>query len=39
LSHFSPCLPPRPSPPPHFQAEPVLPLALILLKRRHKHNK
>jgi hypothetical protein len=25
--------------PPCFQAEPVLPLSLILLKRRHKHNK
>jgi hypothetical protein len=24
--------------PPHFQAEPVLPLSLILLKRRHKYN-
>jgi hypothetical protein len=24
---------------PHFKAEPVLPLSLILLKRRHKHNK
>jgi hypothetical protein len=24
---------------PHFQAEPVLLLSLILLKRRHKHNK
>jgi hypothetical protein len=23
----------------HFQAEPVLPLSLILLKKRHKHNK
>jgi hypothetical protein len=23
----------------HFQAEPVLPLSLILLKRRHKHDK
>jgi hypothetical protein len=36
--------PPRPLPlpllptPPHFQAESVLPLSLILLKRRHKHN-
>jgi hypothetical protein len=26
-------------PPPHFQAEPVLLLSLILLKRSHKHNK
>jgi hypothetical protein len=25
--------------PPHFQAEPILPLSLILLKTRHKHNK
>jgi hypothetical protein len=41
LGHFSP-LPPSPtfSPLlPHFQAEPVLPLSIILLKRRHKHNK
>jgi hypothetical protein len=28
-----------PPPTPHFKAEPVLPLSLILLKRRHKHNK
>jgi hypothetical protein len=28
-----------PPSPPHFQAEPVLPLSLILLKKRHKHNK
>jgi hypothetical protein len=33
----STCSPPKP--PFHFQAEPVLPLSLILLKRRHKHNK
>jgi hypothetical protein len=25
--------------PPHFQTEPVLPLSLIVLKKRHKHNK
>jgi hypothetical protein len=25
--------------PPHFQAEPVLSLSLILLKKRQKHNK
>jgi hypothetical protein len=25
--------------PPHFQAESVLPLSLIFLKKRHKHNK
>jgi hypothetical protein len=31
--------PPFPSFPPHFQAELVLPLSLILLKRRHKHSK
>jgi hypothetical protein len=33
--------PPPPSAPhpPHFQAESVLPLSLILLKRRHKHSK
>jgi hypothetical protein len=30
----SPC--PQPLPFPHFQAEPVLPLYLILLNRRHK---
>jgi hypothetical protein len=41
LGHFSPLLPSLTlSPPsPHFQAEPVLPLSLILWKRRHKHNK
>jgi hypothetical protein len=36
---FLPPTPPLPlpfSPPPHFQAEPVLPLFLILLKRKHK---
>jgi hypothetical protein len=42
LGHFSP-LPPAPTlsplPHPRFQAESVLPLSLILLKRRHKHNK
>jgi hypothetical protein len=35
-------LPPTPCPlphPPHFQAEPVLPLSLILLKRRHSDHK
>jgi hypothetical protein len=43
LGHFSP--PPRPPPPPlssspaQFQADTVFPLSLILLKRRHKHNK
>jgi hypothetical protein len=42
---FGSILPPAPHPyplphkPPHFQAESVLPLSLILLKRRHKHNK
>jgi hypothetical protein len=39
---FGSFLPPTPSPTlsaPRFQAEPVLPLSLILLKRRHKHNK
>jgi hypothetical protein len=37
LGHFSPT-PPSPSPflPPHFQAESVLPLSLILLKREYK---
>jgi hypothetical protein len=35
------CPPPPPSPhfPPQFQAGPVLPLSLILLKKRDKHNK
>jgi hypothetical protein len=36
LGHFSHPLSPTP---PHFQAESVLPLSLILLKRKHKHNK
>jgi hypothetical protein len=41
---FLPPAPPPPPPlspphPPRFQAEPVLLLSLILLKRRHKHNK
>jgi hypothetical protein len=39
---FGSFLPSAPSPTllslPRFQAEPVLPLSLILLKRRHKHN-
>jgi hypothetical protein len=41
LCHFFPCHPPPLSPlfPPRFQAEPVLPLSIILLKKRHKHNK
>jgi hypothetical protein len=30
---------PLPSSPPQFQAGPVLPLSLILLKKRHKQNK
>jgi hypothetical protein len=36
-----PCPPPPPFPPfpPQFQASPVLPLWLILLKKRHMHNK
>jgi hypothetical protein len=41
LGHFSP-LPPTPTSHPHlphFKAETVLPLLLILLKRRHKQNK
>jgi hypothetical protein len=37
LGHFSPH--PVPFPHPHFQADPILPLSLILLKKRHKHNK
>jgi hypothetical protein len=41
---IGPFLPPVPAPPSssnllRFQAQPVLPLPLILLKRRHKHNK
>jgi hypothetical protein len=41
LGHFSLCPQPPPSLslPSPFQAEHVLPLYLILLKRRHKHNK
>jgi hypothetical protein len=41
LSHFSP-LPPTPLSPsflPQFQAGPVLPLSLVLLKKRDKPNK
>jgi hypothetical protein len=38
LVHFSPVAPPLPSLP-SLAAEPVLPLSLILLKRRHEHNK
>jgi hypothetical protein len=38
-SHSTPLRPhPFPPTPPCFQAETVLPLSLILLKRRHKHN-
>jgi hypothetical protein len=40
LGHFSPSpRPPLPHFPPQFQAGPVLPLSLILLKKREKHNK
>jgi hypothetical protein len=41
LGHFStlPLLPPSLPLPPRFQAEPILPLSLILFKRRHEHNK
>jgi hypothetical protein len=40
LGHFYPLPPTPPSPlPSRFQTEPVLPLSLILLKKRHKHNK
>jgi hypothetical protein len=41
LGHFSPCRPPLLFPllPAQFQAGPVLPLSLILLKKRHKPNK
>jgi hypothetical protein len=40
-SFIHPALLPHPFPPspPQFQAGPVLPLSLILLKERHKHNK
>jgi hypothetical protein len=31
--------PPFPSTPPQFHAGPILPLSLILLKKKHKHNK
>jgi hypothetical protein len=34
-----PSIVPSPISTPHFKAEPVLPLSLILLKKRHKHNK
>jgi hypothetical protein len=36
---FPPQAPSPTLPASHFQAEPVLPLSLIVLKRRHKHNK
>jgi hypothetical protein len=41
LGHLStlPPSPPFPPPPTQFQAGPILPLSLILLKKRHKHNK
>jgi hypothetical protein len=39
LGHFSLPPPPPSYPPPPFQAEPILPLSLIVLKRKHKHNK
>jgi hypothetical protein len=41
LGHFSPLLPPRPSPPfpPQFQAGHVLHLSLVFLKKRDKPNK
>jgi hypothetical protein len=41
LGHFSPLPPPAPSSPfrPQFQAGPVLPLSLVLLKKRDKPNK
>jgi hypothetical protein len=41
LGHFCPLPPPPPSPtfPLQFQAGPVLPLSLALLKRRDKHKK
>jgi hypothetical protein len=40
LGHFSTLLqsPPFPPNPSQFQAGPVLPLSLILLKKRHKHS-
>jgi hypothetical protein len=36
---FLPLLPSPIISPPHFLTEPVLPLSLILLKRKHKNNK
>jgi hypothetical protein len=41
LGHFSTLSPPPPFPlsPPQFQAGPILPLSLILLKKGHMHNK
>jgi hypothetical protein len=38
---YPPCSPPLPSPlsPSQFRADPILPLSLILLKKRHKSNK
>jgi hypothetical protein len=39
ISSPSPSPSPTPCSSPHFQADPVLPLSLILLKKRHKHNK
>jgi hypothetical protein len=39
ISPTCPLPPPPPPHPPHFQAELVLPLFLILLKKKHKHNK
>jgi hypothetical protein len=41
LGHFSPLFPLPPSPPfpPQFQSGPVLPLSLLLLKKRDKPDK
>jgi hypothetical protein len=39
LGHFSTLPPDPPASPPQFQAGPVLPSSLILLKKGHKHNK
>jgi hypothetical protein len=37
--HPAPFPHPLPTSPTQFQAGPVLPLSLLLLKKRHKHNK
>jgi hypothetical protein len=39
LGHFSPFLRTQPPPPPGYQAETVLPLSLILLKKSISNNR